>query len=340
MKKNIFLSDNIFELELGNSLPKIEIAYHTSGLLNKSKSNVVWICHALTANSDPEDWWSNLVGKGKLYDPDKYFIICANVIGSCYGSTGPASVNPETGVPYYRNFPLITVRDIIKAHNLLRNELKIDKIHTVIGGSLGGQQALEWSIENSDLFEHTILIATNAVQSPWAIALNESQRMAIEADYTYYYNTRDGGTLGLKAARSIALLSYRNYHTYNSTQGESDCNKTDNYAASTYQQYQGEKLVRRFNAYSYYALSKTVDTHNVGRNRGSIKEALGSISSKTLVISIDTDLLFPPNEQRFLAKYIKHSTYKKVRSRYGHDGFLIEGNKIKSIIDKFYNNKQ
>ncbi len=338
MKENKYTYNSEFKLESGKILPGIDIAYHTAGELNFRKNNVIWICHALTANSDPSDWWSDIVGKGKLYDPDEYFIVCANILGSCYGSTGATSINQDTDKPYYRSFPIVNVRDIIKAHNLLRIELGIENIHTAIGGSVGGHQALEWSIINSELIKHTILIATNAKFSPWGIALNESQRMAIEADSTFFDDIPEGGSNGLKAARSIALLSYRNLKTYNLTQFEDDENKTDDFKASSYQRYQGEKLIKRFNAYSYYFLTKTLDTHNIGRKRGGIKNALSCIKSKTLVVSIDSDILFPPKEQRFIAKYINGSIYKKICSKYGHDGFLIESKKITEIINKFYLN--
>ena len=182
-----------FPLACGETLPSIDIAYCTSGQLNKNKDNVVWICHALTANADALDWWDGLVGQGKVFDPAKYFIICANTLGSCYGATCPSSINPNTGTAYHKDFPLITIQDIVNSHDILRKHLKIDQVEVLIGGSMGGQQVLEWAVANPTLFKYIIPIATNAKHSPWAIAFNESQRMAMEADPTLFTNLPDAG---------------------------------------------------------------------------------------------------------------------------------------------------
>jgi homoserine O-acetyltransferase len=335
MEKKLIYKEK-FELELGESLNGIEICYHTYGNYDPNKNNVVWVCHALTANSDAQDWWSGLVGPGKLYDPAKYFIVCANYIGSCYGTTGPLSVNSDTGKPYYRTFPKVTVRDMVKAHNILRSHLGIEHIHTVLGGSIGGFQALEWSIINPDLFSNMILIGTNEKTTPWVIALNESQRMAILADKSYFKDTPNGGLEGLRTARSIALLSYRNYDIYNITQQDEGNEIISNFNACSYQQYQGTKLSNRFNAYSYLILTHSVDTHNVARGRASISSALSSIKAKTLCIGISSDILFPSAEQRNLAELIPNSEFIEINSRYGHDGFLIENEKLTDIITDFY----
>ncbi|MCK9423962.1 MAG: homoserine O-acetyltransferase [Bacteroidales bacterium] len=335
-----FTSRNPFPLELGGVLPEITIGYHTYGRLNDSKDNAVWICHALTANSDPLDWWPGLVGMDKLYDPAHHFIVCANILGSCYGTSGPLSVNPSTARPWYREFPKITVRDMVSAHELLRKHLDIPAINTVIGGSLGGHQALEWAIRRPDLFENLILLATSAALSPWAIAFNQSQRMAIEADCTFYEGWPGGGLSGLKAARAIALLSYRNGQTYNYTQKETDMNKTGCFKAASYQEYQGEKLVKRFNAWSYHLLTRAMDTHNVARERENIAKALGRIRAKTLVVGISSDLLFPPEDQKNLVRHIPDSLYFEINSAYGHDGFLIEHDQLTRIIHQFYKSEK
>jgi homoserine O-acetyltransferase len=326
-----------FILESGETLPEIDIAYTTYGKINDKQDNIVWMCHAFTANADPVDWWTGMVGEGYFFDPDKYFIVCANILGSCYGTTGPLSINPETGNPYYRTFPQITVRDQVKAHEILRKHLGINKINLILGCSIGGHQALEWTISNPDLFDNAIFVATNAVSAPWTTAFSQSQRLAIEADYTFFEDRPDGGTKGLKAARSIALLSYRNRNAYNKTQAETDDNKTDNYKASSYQNYQGDKLVKRFNAYSYYYLSKALDSHNVGRNRGGYKKALARIKAKSLVLSIDTDLLFTPEDQKLIHEHIPDSEFAVLKSFYGHDGFLIEFEEQNKIYGKFLN---
>ena len=327
-----------FTLENGKTLRTLNIAYTTYGQLNARKDNVIWVCHALTANSEVFDWWKGLFGEHNFFNPRDHFIVCANIIGSNYGSTNPLSENPETGDPYYLSFPQFTVRDLAKAHELLADYLNIDQISLLIGGSLGGQQAMEWAISNPNRVNKLVLIATNAQHSPWGIAFNESQRMAIAADQTFYENTPDGGSRGLKAARSIALLSYRAYQTYSSTQSESDNEKVDDFRASSYQNYQGEKLVGRFNAYSYWYLTKAMDSHNVGRNRSSVQETLRKITAKTLVIGISSDVLFPVEEQRFLAEHIPSAKYLEITSFYGHDGFLIETQTLACEIEKFINN--
>jgi len=324
-----------FRLENGKRLKDLQIAYHTYGRLNTRKDNVIWVCHALTANSDVFDWWPGLFGEKDLFNPQEHFIVCANIIGSNYGSTNPLSVNPATGLPYYLAFPQFSIRDIAAAHELLAGHLGIDKIKVLIGGSLGGQQAMEWAIAQPSRIESLILLATNAQHSPWGIAFNESQRLAISADRTFYANKPNGGAKGLKVARSIALLSYRTYETYGATQLESANDKTDDYRASSYQNYQGEKLVKRFNAYSYWFLSKAMDAHHVGRGRNGLENALKAISAKTLVIGITSDILFPLEEQQFLAKYIPSSKFVAINSFYGHDGFLIETKQISREIDTF-----
>jgi homoserine O-acetyltransferase len=329
-----------FELESGKRLPELTIAYTTQGKLNAAQDNIVWICHALTANADPADWWKGLIGHDYLIDPSRYFIVCANVLGSCYGTTGPASVNPRTGQPYYDSFPEITIRDMVGAHELLRKFLGIEKIHLCIGGSLGGQQALEWAIMRPALFENLALLATNARHSAWGIAFNESQRMAIKADPSWNEARPDAGQAGLAAARSVALLSYRNYDTYVNTQTDIELDLADHFRASSYQQYQGQKLVKRFNVISYLRLSKAMDSHNAGRNRPSVQRALSSIQAKTLVIGISSDLLFPPIEQVFLYRHIPFAEYEEINSAYGHDGFLVETTKISAILQRFLNCQQ
>lgn len=324
-----------FKLESGKKIRNLQIAYQTYGKLNANKDNVIWVCHALTANADVFEWWEGLFGQNALFNPEDHYIVCANVLGSNYGTTNPLSINPITGQPYYLSFPAFTIRDFVSAHQLLARHLGIESIKLLIGGSLGGQQAVEWGIMEPSRIENLILVATNAVHSPWGIAFNESQRLAITTDRTFYANRPDGGSKGLKTARSIALLSYRTYHAYGNTQVESVNDKTDHFRASSYQNYQGEKLIKRFNAYSYYYLTKAMDSHNVGRNRKSIAEALKLISANTLVIGIENDFLFPVSEQKYLADQINEAEFAVIHSEYGHDGFLIETNALTNIIGNF-----
>ncbi|UOQ72613.1 homoserine O-acetyltransferase family protein [Hymenobacter cellulosilyticus] len=323
-------------LESGATLAPVQIAYHTFGTLNEARDNVVWVCHALTANADVLSWWNGLFGPGCYFDPADWLIVCANILGSCYGSTGPLTPVGDAAEPLYQQFPLITIRDLAAAHEALRLELDLTRIHTLIGGSLGGQQALEWAIQQPEVFTNLVVLATNAQHSPWGIAFNEAQRLAIFADATYHVGTPTGGQLGLKAARATALLSYRSYDAYGRTQAETDPDRFDDFRASSYQQHQGDKLVARFNAYSYVALSRTMDTHNLGRGRGSIAHALSQIKARTLVLSISSDVLFPPAEQQLLARHIPGATYAEMDSQFGHDGFLIETAQITQFLEQFY----
>jgi len=336
MNTQIFKSTQPFEFESGQKIQELEIGYHTYGRLNANKDNVVWVCHALTANSDVLDWWKGLFGANDFFNPNEHFIVCANILGSPYGTSNPLSVNPVTGQPYYLAYPQYNVRDIVKAHQLLAEHLKINDIEILIGGSLGGQQALEWAITEPNRIKNLLLISTNARHSPWGIAFNESQRLALTSDRTFYSNSPDGGRKGLKAARSIALLSYRSYKTYTVSQQDDDDNISDDHRASSYQNYQGEKLVNRFNAYSYWYLSKAMDSHNVGRDRKGVEKALSLIKAKTLVIGIKSDVLFPVEEQQYLFRHIPKAAFAEFDSFYGHDGFLIETEALTKIITSFF----
>jgi homoserine O-acetyltransferase/O-succinyltransferase len=319
----IYKYESPFKLENGEWLPELELAYTTYGTLNADKSNVVWVCHAFTGNANPSDWWSGLIGDRRRFNPEEYFIVCVNVPGSHYGSTNALSVNPQTGSPYFHDFPFLTIRDVIESFILLRNHLEINSIAYLLGGSLGGQQALEWAVMEPEVIEKCILFSTNAIHSPWGVAFNESQRMAIENDPTWLEKSPKAGLEGMKVARAIALLSYRNYQTYNRTQSR-DEGQIDFFRANTYQNYQGEKIKRRFNAFSYWTLSKMFDSHDVGRNRGGVSEALKLVKAKTLVIGISSDILFPPIEQSKIAEGITDAKFLEIDSTYGHDGFLIE----------------
>ncbi|WP_242927293.1 homoserine O-acetyltransferase family protein [Pontibacter vulgaris] len=333
---NTFHYQKAFELESGATLPGFQLAYTTYGHLNPQRDNVVWVCHALTGNSDFTDWWGGLFGEGKVYDPDEWFIVCANTLGGCYGSTGPLSVNPDTLKPYFHTFPHLTNRDIVAAFDLLRQEFELDKVHTLIGGSLGGQQALEWALQKPDVFERLVHVASNARHSPWGIAFNESQRMAIRQDASWATESEIAGLVGLKTARAIAMLSYRHYNSYNNSQQEPGNSITDNYRAASYQIYQGEKLAKRFNAYTYWLLTKAMDSHHVGRGRGGVEKALSHLKAKTLFVGVDTDLLFPVEEQKFLHEQVPGSLFAIIRSDYGHDGFLVETEQLEKAISSFY----
>lgn len=357
MEKRIFTYNRPFVLECGGVLPRIEICYHISREYphtneipdgtrpkphrslteppQRSDKKTVWICHALTANSDPSEWWDTLVGEGKFFDPRKYTIVCANILGSCYGTTGPASTDPRTGRPYLLDFPRTTIRDIVACHELLREELGIARIDLLIGGSVGGFQALEWSIIRPEIIKTLAILASNARITPWGNAFNESQRMALYSDASFEsQEDAGGGSRGLAAARSIALLSYRSYEGYNRSQREEDPDKLFDHKASSYQRYQGEKLRRRFNAYSYLSMLNLTDSHNTGRGRGGVEKALQAIRARTVCIGIDSDILFPYPEQEYIASHVPHGEFHLITSAFGHDGFLLEWKQIQEIIGK------
>lgn len=333
MEPQKYIHNEPFALERGGTLPQVEIAYHTYGELNAAGDNVVWVCHALTANSEVADWWPHTVEQGRFLDPSRHFIVCANILGSHYGSTGPLSLNPATGEPWYGEFPKLTMQDVVRAHELLAEHLGIRRIKVLIGSSVGGFQAVEWAVMNPRLIERLALIATAPKATPWQIAIDQTQRMAILADQTYGEPRPDAGMAGMAAARAIGLLTYRGPEGYNLTQQEhSDEVRYADFRACTYQSYQGEKLCRRFDAYSYMAILDTFDTHDVGRGRGGVAEALKRISARTLVVGITTDLIFTPREMQELAGQIPQSEYHEIASPFGHDGFLVEHEQLNEIL--------
>ncbi len=335
MIRKEYIHNGIFEFEAGGSIKNLKVVYHCSERPWKADDDrkVIWICHALTANSDAEDWWPELVGPGKLFDTEKYFVVCANMLGSAYGSSGPSSTNPATGKPYYFDFPKITVRDIVVANDLVRRHLGIDHIDFMVGGSIGGFQSVEWSIMKPEVIKKAVYIACGIRVTPWLTAFNESMRMALETDPTFREaKSLKGGEAGLRCARSIALISYRSYEGYNATQQEKDEDCLFAERSGSYQRYQGKKLSDRFDAYSYWYLCNSVDSNNIGRGRGGVIEALSKIKTDCTVIGIDSDRLFPVEEQKFIAQHIKGATYHEITSKFGHDGFLLENDQLTEII--------
>lgn len=335
MKKFYHHKEN-FRLERGGILPELTIAYHTYGRLNKNKSNVIWICHALTASSEASEWWNGLVGNGKAYDTDKYFVICANILGSCYGTTGPTGLDPRTKKIYGIDFPFITIRDMVNAHILLQKHLDINKIHLLAGGSLGGYQVLEWVLQVPSSINNLFLIATSAEESAWGKAIHQAQRMAISSDPAWSNGKIGDGDKGLKAARAIGMLTYRSYELFKSQQSDTDYSLVETNKSSSYVTYQAEKLAKRFDALTYYKLTQSMDSHQVARGRNtSMIPVLKSIQQHTLIMGISTDILCPKEEQIFLTKHIPHAEYHEIESKYGHDGFLIENDQIGSILSKW-----
>lgn len=327
-----------FPLECGAVLPGFELVYHTGGQLAANRDNVVWVCHALTGSPDVPQWWPHLFDEGGVFGPESHFWICANMLGSCYGSTYALSVKPETGKPWFHEFPLLTNRDIVRAFDLLRRHLELPQIEVLIGGSMGGQQALEWAVQRPEVFRQLIPIATNAQHSPWGIAFNEAQRMAIAADPTWPQNHPKAGIQGLKAARAIGMISYRSYETFARTQQDSPVAGLSDFRAASYQRYQGEKLSQRFDAFAYWTLSRAMDNHHLGRGRDGIEATLQQVQARSLVIGVTSDLLFPLHEQEYLAQHLPDATLLPIDSIYGHDGFLVETQAIGQGIAQWLGN--
>ncbi len=331
-----------FELECGAVLPELVIAYHTFGARRGGnghsdlENNIMWVCHALTANSDVSDWWPGTVEEGRFLDPAKYFTVCANILGSPYGTTGPMSVNPATGERWYGDFPFVTMRDMARANLLLADHLGIDRVKAVVGGSIGGFQAMEMELLRPGFAERLIVAVCSAKTTPWDVALNESHRMAIRADRTFGERRQDAAQAGLAAARSIALLSYRGSLAYNATQQDPDDGlKRGTFRAATYQQYQGEKFIRRFDVYSYWTITEAFDSHDVGRGRGGCEAALATIGCPAMVIGITSDIIIPIVEQEFLSRHIPGAELSLIESDFGHDGFLVESEKLNAIIKPY-----
>ena len=322
--RHIYDHQQPFQLENGGLLTNLHIVYHTYGHLNPAKNNVIWICHALTANSDAADWWPNMVGSGKAFNTDTHFIICANIIGSCYGTTADG-IFTNNQLPAF-----ITIRDMVQAHIALRKHLGISAIRLLVGGSMGGYQTMEWTIAEPAVIQKQFLLVTGAAESAWGIAIHTAQRLSIEADATWLQS--GGGANGLKAARAFGMITYRNYKQYMASQSD-DVEKIDDFKAASYINYQGDKLVSRFNAKSYWCLTKSMDSHNIARGRGgNLGEVLAQVQQPTLIIGINSDFLCPTQEQQVLASYLPDSQLHIIDSLYGHDGFLTETAKVTGIL--------
>ncbi|MEY2963098.1 MAG: homoserine O-acetyltransferase [Bacteroidota bacterium] len=314
-----------FPLESGGCLTNAEVHYRWRGNLHHQP--VVWVFHALTANDNPEEWWFGLFGSSGIYG-ENYAVVCVNVLGSPYGSASPVRGNLRG-----MDFPAVTVRDTVRAQFAVAAELGINKIHTLIGGSFGGYQALEFAYGFRGTVDHLILLATGAEEKPWNKAIHEAQRLAMIADPTL---AEGDGAVGLKAARGIGMLNYRTPEQYNSSQKDDPESLGESRAAS-YIRYQGQKLVDRFDAAAYFKLTQQLDTHNLGRGRGGLAEALGGVMVPTLVMAIDSDALIPPAVQEELHQFLPNSTFRLLKSAFGHDGFLLEFEQITKHILDFYN---
>lgn len=362
--ENLFSQSVPLQLECGAELDSVTVAYQSYGTLNKEKNNVIIVNHALTGNAHAagiiedieiknsekypklysynkmfdgkEGWWSPLIGSGKSLDTDKYFIICSNILGSCYGTTGPTSLNLKTNSIYGMNFPEITVRDMVKVQKALLAKLGINKITLAIGGSLGGMQVLEWAIMYPDLVDKIMPIATSAAHSAWAIGLNEASRNAIINDPVWNNgNYKHQPEKGIGLARKIAMISYRSFDSFNKKFSRGFNHKENIFEIESYLNYQGEKLTNRFDANAYLYLSKAMDYHDVGKDRNGITNALSLIKAKTKCVGINSDILYPVAEQKEIQSQIPNADYTEIDSIHGHDAFLIEFDQLDQIIRKF-----
>lgn len=331
-QRHCLVDSGPLDCERGGRLQRVEIAYTTWGQLTSARDNVVWILHPLTCSANPREWWPEMVGEGRPIDPAIHYIVCVNSLGSCYGSTGPTSIDPATGARYARGFPLITLQDVVTVHERVRRALAVERIALGIGGSYGGQQLIEWMTSAPSLFEHACVIGAGLRQSPWAIAFNESQRMAMEADPGF----ADGnGRAGLAAARSVAVLSYRSAAVYARTQAEEDDEVCDDFRAAGYQRHVGDKFTRRFDAQSYWTLTKAMDSHNPARGRGRLEGVLAKVSTRVLFLALQDDLLFTRTELQAAAAAFPHGRMAVIESDFGHDAILTHTPKIARALRSF-----
>ncbi|MFZ4670335.1 MAG: homoserine O-acetyltransferase MetX [Microthrixaceae bacterium] len=352
-----------FSLEGGGHLDQVVVAYETWGTLDDSASNAVLVCHALTGDSHAAGragpghatpgWWDGLIGPGRPLDTDRDFVVCANVLGGCQGSTGPASTDPATGEPYGSTFPVVSIRDMVRAQASLADALGIGTWRAVIGGSMGGMQALEWAVMYPDRVRALVLASTTAAASALQIAWSHIGRMAVEADPRFrggdFYDAApgDGPWRGLAVARMCAQVTYRSDEAFSERFHRSVIEQLDFtmdpvFDVEGYLDYQGLKLVRRFDANSYLRLNRAMDLHDVGRGRGSARQALSRVAAPVLVASVRSDGLYPPVQQRALRDEL-HSLGAEVEwvdidSPHGHDAFLIEtatlGPQIAEFLDR------
>jgi len=324
-------------LESGVELSQVTVAYRTWGRLNVERDNAVLVCHALTGSADVDQWWPGLLGPSKALDPSRDFVICANVLGSCYGSTGPTSLSPTTGRRYGAGFPAVSVRDMVEVQVRLLDEIGVAEIALVIGGSLGGMQALEWAALHPERVEAVVAISVGARQSAWCIGLSEAQRHAIYADARWRegaYDPADPPTAGLAAARMMAMCSYRHWDEF-AARFARETSPTGNFQVESYLRHQGEKFVDRFDANAYLTLTRAMDSHDLGRGRGGHALALAAIDTPVLVVGCESDILYAPTEQDELAHHLPRGELAWLDSVHGHDAFLIETEQLGALLVAF-----
>lgn len=351
------------ELQLsdGAVLAPVTLAYETWGTLAPTADNAVLVCHALTGNAHARDtdlpddpragWWNPLIGPGRVFDTDRYFVMCSNVLGSCYGSTGPTSPHPADGRPYGPRFPLIGIPDLVRAQRALLAQLGVRRLAVVVGGSIGGQQALEWAIAYPEVVDRVIVLAAGARLSALGIGLNEIGRRAIAADPRWHggdYAPGDGPASGLAIARMVAMLTYTSPMDLDARFGRRPASRPTHaptfgsaYDVESYLQYQGAKLVQRFDANSYLVLTRAMDRYDIaeGPGRGTDVAAYARVRADLLAVGTSSDWLFPPAHVRDVAAGVAaaggRARYAEIDSPLGHDAFLKAWDQLDAILRPF-----
>jgi homoserine O-acetyltransferase len=326
-----------FALESGVELPEVTVAYRTWGRLNAAGDNAVLACHALTGSADVDAWWPALLGRGRALDPARDFVICSNVLGGCYGSSGPTSPRPGRGEPWGPDFPPVTVRDMVRVQRELLAALGVRRLRLVIGGSLGGMQALEWAATYPDLVGGAAVIAAPGRHPAWATGLSAAQRAAILGDPRFRggrYPAGDGPHQGLAAARMIAMCSYRSPRSFGERFGRA-VGPDGRFEVERYLAHHGERLVARFDANTYLTLLAAMDSHDVARDRGDYGDVLRALPVPVLLVAIDSDVLYPPAELEELAELLSNATLEMLASPHGHDAFLIAGEEVGALVRRF-----
>jgi len=353
-------SPNEMVLESGEKLGSITIAYETYGTLNNNADNAILITHALSGdshlagfyseNDKKAGWWDFMVGPGKPFDTNKYFIICSNVLGGCMGTTGPDSKNSKSGKPYNLNFPVVTIRDMVMVQKHLIDYLRVKKLLSVIGGSMGGMQVLEWAIKYPDLVGSAIPIATTSRLGAQGIAFNEVGRQAIFADTNWkngdYLAHECNPDLGLAVARMLAHITYLSEESMSYKFGRRLRERerygydfSTDFEVESYLRHQGESFIQRFDANSYLFITKAIDYFDLKRDYGSLEKAFKNVNSKFLVISFSSDWLFPTSQSKDIVKALKINqkqvSFCEIPSKYGHDSFLLQNKDMEQMISNF-----
>lgn len=355
-----FVSHEPFHFESGGVIPELKIRYETYGQLNQAKDNAILICHALTGDHHcagvhditerKRGWWNFMVGPGKPIDTNQYFVICSNVLGGCQGTTGPNSINPATGKRFNLDFPKLTLRDMVKAQSLLIDSLEIDKLHAVIGGSMGGMLTLQWAKDFPDRLNRYIALASGSKHTAQTIAFNETGRQAIMRDPKWNkgeYDSEDGPFSGLSVARMMAHITYLSDVGLEAKFGrklkQGDVSKEHfdaEFEVESYLHYQGKSFVTRFDANSYLYLTKALDRFDFFEGV-SPELTVNKIQAKGLVVGFDSDWLYPPEGNRDivekLLRYGKEASYVEISMDYGHDSFLVQSQDLYQLIQNYLN---